>query len=74
MTNDKATLADRRLARGRELNRQSKAALCAMYRRGIRTPDGRIARWIGGAHPLEKWTKDEIVTCILDIELPRESA
>jgi hypothetical protein len=50
---------DQRAVRRRELNRKTKAQLCAMFRQ---------LGFIGGAHPLEQWTKDEIIFGIIDQE------
>ena len=50
----------RRRDRFKELNRRSKADLCAMYRE---------LGYIGGLHPLEKWRKDEIIHGIIDSEM-----
>ena len=46
-------------ARYRELNQKNKRDLCEMYRE---------LGYVGGAHPLEKWRKDEIITGIMDVE------
>jgi len=55
--------------RAKELRGESKAALVELCRSGVPNPrGGRTHVW--GAHPLEKWRKDEIVSTILDIEFP----
>jgi hypothetical protein len=66
--------ADARAYRYRELSRRAKADLCAMYRRGVLTPDGQVVRYGGGMHPPERWRKDEVVTSILSIEIPPPAA
>jgi len=48
--------------RARELNRQNKAVLCALFRR---------LGGMGGVHPPEKWRKDEVVAAITDMEYRR---
>lgn len=50
------------LRRGKELHRSSKAQLCRRY---------RSMGGLGGAHPPEKWRKDEVVTSIIEIEWSR---
>jgi hypothetical protein len=60
----------RREARRRELSKMSKAELCRMYRRGVRTPEGRLVAHGGGMYPLETWRKDEVISSILGIEYP----
>lgn len=57
-------------ARRAELVKLPKSQLAAMLRRGVSTPAGRISHWVGGAHPPERWTKDELVTLMLHIERP----
>lgn len=60
--------------RRRELAAMTKTALCRMYRDGVTTPHGTVSRWIGGMHPPEQWRKDEVISSILDIEYPPDSA
>jgi hypothetical protein len=55
--------------RRKQLARQTKAALIAMCTEGVPNPRGGTTR-VWGAHPLQEWTKDEIVATILDIEYP----
>ena len=55
--------------RRKELTAMSKAALIEMCRSGVPNPRGGRTH-VYGAHPLEKWRKDEIVSTILDIEFP----
>jgi hypothetical protein len=50
------------LRRGQQLRVKRKAELCALYRR---------LGGLGGIHPPEKWTKDEVVTSIIEIEWRR---
>jgi len=57
--------------RRRELAAMSKAALCRMYRAGVRTPSGGVSRWVGGMYPPEQWEKNEVISSILDIEYRR---
>lgn len=57
-------------ARLRELDRLPKARLAAMYRRGVRRPDGAWQQWGGGVTPPERWRKDEVISSILEIEFP----
>jgi hypothetical protein len=52
-----------------ELSRMTKRSLAAMCRDGIRRPDGGLA-FIEGAHPVERWDKDEIITSVLSVEYP----
>lgn len=56
------TQQDHHLRRSRELNRLTKAALCAQYRR---------LGGMGGIHPPEKWRKDEVVTSVVEMEWDR---
>lgn len=58
--------------RARELNRMRKRDLAAMCAAGIQRPDGGRSI-VEGAHPVASWTKDEIVSTILNIEHPRET-
>lgn len=60
--------------RVRELDRMTKAALIRMYRRGILAPGGGRVAYGGGAHPLESWRKDELVSTIIGIEFPGVTA
>jgi len=61
--------------RRRELAAMSKAALCRMYRAGVRTPSGGVSRWVGGMYPPEQWEKNDVISSILDIEYrPPETA
>ena len=56
--------------RRRQLARTSKQHLIDVCRSGVaNSRGGRTQVW--GAHPLEKWTKEEILGTILDIEYPR---
>jgi hypothetical protein len=48
--------------RGRELHAMRKSELCALYRQ---------LGGLGGIHPPEKWTKDEVVNSVADIEWRR---
>jgi len=48
--------------RGRQLHQMRKSALCALYRQ---------LGGLGGIHPPEKWTKDEVVTAVAEIEWSR---
>ena len=57
-------------ARVRELQRMSKAALAAMYRRGVTGPDGQVIRYGWSEYPLGKWAKDDLISSILSIEFP----
>ena len=56
-------------ARRRALNRMAKARLVAMCRRGIARPDGGRTI-VEGAYPLSRWTREEILNVILDVEFP----
>jgi hypothetical protein len=56
----------------RELQRVSKTALIALCRSGIPNPGGGRTH-IFGAHPLEKWTKEEIMNTIIDVQFPPTS-
>jgi hypothetical protein len=60
--------ADRR-DRRKQLAKMSKRALIAMCQTGIPNPRGGKTR-IWGAYSLDKWTKDELVDTILDVEYP----
>jgi hypothetical protein len=58
-----------RAVRRRQLVKVSKQELIGMCREGVPNPrGGRTQVW--GAHPLERWTKEEILNTILDIEYP----
>lgn len=59
--------------RVKQLARMSKQALIGMCRDGIPNLRGGTTT-VWGRHPLEKWTKDEIVATILDIEYPPPAA
>jgi hypothetical protein len=48
-----------RMERYRELRKMTKTALCRM---------ARELGAMGGVHPLERWTKDEVVYTIIDLE------
>lgn len=48
--------------RGRALHAMRKAELCALYRK---------LGGLGGIHPPEKWTKEEVVNAVADIEWDR---
>lgn len=48
--------------RGRALHKMRKAELCALYRK---------LGGLGGIHPPEKWTKEEVVNSVADIEWGR---
>jgi hypothetical protein len=61
-----------REARRRDLERVPKAALVAMCAAGITRPDGGRTI-IQGAYPLSRWTREEIVNVILDVEFPAAS-
>jgi hypothetical protein len=65
-------MTDPREARRRELAKLTKSRLCALYRTGVRTPDGRIGYYVGGLHPPEQWRKDEVINTILGIEFPTD--
>lgn len=55
------------LRRGQELRVMHKAELCTLY---------RSLGGLGGTYPPERWTKDELVTAVVDIEwgrLPADS-
>jgi hypothetical protein len=54
------------------LRSQTKAALCALYRRGVTTPNGDIGRYLDSAHPIETWRKDEVINSILMLEFPEQ--
>jgi hypothetical protein len=47
----------------------AKARLVAMCRRGIARPDGGRTI-VEGAYPLSRWTREEILNVILDVEFP----
>ena len=61
----------RRDDRVRVLTRMTKRRLAAMYRQGVRGPSGGLVQWAGGQNPPEKWTKDELVSTIIEIEHPQ---
>lgn len=54
--------------RARQLDRLPKSRLIAMYRAGVLTPDGGIRRYGGSAHPIERWSKQEVINSILSAE------
>jgi hypothetical protein len=54
-----------------ELSRTPKHKLILMCRTGIRRPDGGRS-CIEGAHPLEQWSKDDLISSILSVEFPAE--
>lgn len=56
MTSTDQFTADSRYLLRRELNRQTKASLVAMYKR---------LGGLGGLYPPEKWRKDEIIDSII---------
>jgi hypothetical protein len=55
--------------RRKQLAKMSKAALIEMCRAGVPNPRGGTTM-VWGRYSLDKWTKDEIVATILDIEYP----
>jgi hypothetical protein len=61
-----------RAARKKQLTRMSMQDLAAMCRRGVHRPDGGITV-IEGAYPVEDWTREEIVTSILNAEFPDDA-
>lgn len=71
MTND---LPEGRYARRAELSRKTKAALAAMCRAGIATPDGGRVIIEGGMHPVSSWSKDDIIASVLSVEFPPDVA
>lgn len=56
----KAAAVDPRDARRRELAKRTKTQLVGMASRYV----------IGSAHPLSKWTKDEVIAAIVTGEFP----
>ncbi len=68
----RADLETRRAARRQALSKMTKARLIRMCRAGVTRPDGGRTVIEGGMYPLEQWTKDEVVSSILDAEFPRE--
>lgn len=60
---------DSRLA---ELDKPTKARLIAMYRGGVRTPEGRLARSGASAHPIGTWSKSDVIASIMTAEFPPE--
>jgi hypothetical protein len=60
-------------SRRAELRRLSKTRLIAMYRRGVKTPAGRTVQYLGGgAGPIGRWSKDDVVAAIMAVEFPPE--
>jgi hypothetical protein len=55
-----------------QLRKMTKARLIAMYKNGVAAPDGRKVYYGGGMYPIEQWTKDEVVSSIVNIEYPRK--
>lgn len=52
-----------------ELDAKTKAEIIAMCKAGIPNHrGGKTTVW--GAHPLEQWTKDELVSTVLDVMFP----
>ncbi|WP_433860288.1 hypothetical protein [Streptomyces kronopolitis] len=47
---------------GQELNKMTKGQLCTLYRQ---------MGGLGGTHPPEKWTKEEVVHSVVDMEWSR---
>jgi hypothetical protein len=60
-----------RYARQAELRKLTKTRLIARYKRGITTPDGRTVRYLSSAYPIEQWSKDDVISSILDAEYPQ---
>ena len=61
-----------RAQRRRTLASTSKRDLIGLCREGVPNPrGGRTQVW--GSYPLEKWTKEEIMNTILDIEYPPQA-
>lgn len=60
---------DDREAQRKKLLRTPKAELIELCRSGIPNPRGGRTH-VYGAHPLEKWTKEEIINTILDVLFP----
>lgn len=52
-----------------ELSRTPKWKLVKMCQAGVRRPDGGLS-YIEGAHPLEQWSKDDLISSILSVEHP----
>lgn len=61
---------DERYARLCQLRKMTKNRLIVMYKQGVRTPGGGTSRYIGGMYPIERWSKDDIVSSIISIEYP----
>jgi hypothetical protein len=52
-----------------ELAAKSKTEIIAMCRAGIPNHrGGKTTVW--GAHPLDQWTKDELISTVLDVMFP----
>lgn len=62
-------MAADRNERRKALACQTKQALIGMCRDGIPNPRGGRTH-VYGRYSLEKWTKDEIIATILDVEYP----
>lgn len=58
-------------ARVTELTRMTKTRIIDYYRTGVKKPNGGRVRAISAAYPLEKWTKDELISAIIGIEYPQ---
>jgi hypothetical protein len=67
MTAAAATWDERRA----QLSRTAKFKLILMCRSGVRRPDGGLS-YIEGAHPLQDWSKDDIIASILAAEYPED--
>jgi hypothetical protein len=59
-------------SRRAELDKLTKARLIAMYRGGVRTPEGRLARYGASAHPIGTWSKADVTASIMTAEFPPE--
>jgi hypothetical protein len=59
-----------RYNRQRQLRKMTKATLVTMYKSGVTAPDGQKVYGIGGAHPIDQWSKDDIIASIVHIEYP----
>jgi hypothetical protein len=57
-------------SRRAELDKLTKARLIAMYRGGVRTPEGRLARYGASAHPIGTWSKSDVIASIMTAEFP----
>jgi hypothetical protein len=56
-----------------ELSRTAKFRLILMCKSGVRRPDGGLS-YIEGAHPLQDWSKDDIIASIIAAEYPPEAS